>query len=207
MYLIDIGNTTATIYNNGVVWSESIEKFKKFNVRETVYFINVNDSLKEHLAQKKNYVDLEPYFELDTIYKGLGVDRVATCCAVESGIIIDAGSAITVDIISSNSHLGGFIMPGLNSALNAFKGISPKLDVLLMTNIDLNALPEDTANAVSYGIIKPIILMIKEHCKDKKIYFTGGDGAFLSRFFPQSIYSKTLVFNGITKTMKKHNLL
>ena len=33
--------------------------------------------------------------------------------------------------------------------------------------------------------------------KNKKIYFTGGDGKFLSRFFENAIYDDLLIFKGM----------
>jgi type III pantothenate kinase len=44
-------------------------------------------------------------------------------------IVIDAGSAITVDLLSADGrHLGGAIMPGLNTSIEAFKRIFSHID-------------------------------------------------------------------------------
>jgi type III pantothenate kinase len=44
-------------------------------------------------------------------------------------IVIDAGSAITVDLLSADGrHLGGAIMPGLNTSIDAFKRIFSHID-------------------------------------------------------------------------------
>jgi len=44
-------------------------------------------------------------------------------------IVIDAGSAITVDLLSADGrHLGGAIMPGLNTSIEAFKRIFSYID-------------------------------------------------------------------------------
>jgi type III pantothenate kinase len=45
--------------------------------------------------------------------------------------------------------------------------------------------------------------MIKEVSKDKKLYFCGGDGKFVSRYFKDSIYKKDLVFEGMKKVIKE----
>lgn len=82
---------------------------KNFRPKEKVYYICVNDAIKSALSSKYNFIDLEPYFEFDTIYQGMGIDRVAACCTIEDGMIVDAGSAITIDIMSGGMHLGGFI--------------------------------------------------------------------------------------------------
>ncbi len=206
MFLCDIGNTNAKLNHNGKIWSLPIFEFENFKAKEKIFYINVNTSLSKKLALDKNFVDLEPYFHFDTAYKGMGVDRISACYGVSDGVIVDAGSAITIDIVSNKIHLGGFILPGIYDYLNTYKNISSKLDIALNSSIILDALPQNTTDAVSYGIIKSIILTIKENCKNKKIYFTGGDGKFLSRFFEQSIYKKDMVFDGMRTAIIENNL-
>lgn len=64
----------------------------------------------------------------------LGVDRwLALIAAAErvSGdcIVIDAGSAITLDLLRSDGlHLGGAILPGINTSLDKFKHIFSDID-------------------------------------------------------------------------------
>jgi len=44
-------------------------------------------------------------------------------------IVIDAGSAITLDLLSADGrHLGGAIMPGLNTSIDSFKRIFSHID-------------------------------------------------------------------------------
>ena len=44
-------------------------------------------------------------------------------------IVIDAGSAITLDLLSADGrHLGGAILPGLNTSIDAFKRIFSHID-------------------------------------------------------------------------------
>ncbi len=206
MLLCDIGNTNVKFYHNRKVWSISIDEFNDFKTKEKVYYINVNESMSRPLSLKENFTDLEKYFHFDTIYEGMGIDRISACYTIEDGLVVDAGSAITVDIMAHGIHLGGFILPGINESLQSYKNISPRLDVTLNTKVDILALPQKTSTAISYGIIKPIVSLIEENAKDKKIYFAGGDGAFLSRFFPNSIYRKNIVFDGMLKAIRENNL-
>ncbi len=90
--------------------------------------------------------------------------------SINDGVVVDAGSAITVDIMSNGIHLGGFILPGLSSYERVFKDISKRLEFRLNPNLDLSALPQKTTDALSYGVIKPILLALKDIHKDKKIY-------------------------------------
>jgi len=207
VYLCDIGNSNVHFFKEGRIWAISVSEFQHFSPQEPLYFINVNASVKPWLAGKKHCVDLEPYFEFDTIYQGMGIDRVAACYTVKDGIVIDAGSAITVDIMSGGLHLGGYILPGLSATQEAYASISPRLNVRINPNIALDALPQKTADAVSYGAIKPIIMMLSDTCKDKNIYLTGGDGKFLSRFFKHSVFDKALIFRGMQKALSQSGLV
>ena len=207
MYLCDIGNSKVHLSHEGREWSISFEKFKEFNVSEKVFYINVNKAIDETLSSLKNFINLEPYLNFDTIYQGMGVDRIAACYTITDGIVIDAGSAITVDIMSGGLHLGGYILPGLSASLEAYKSISPALDVRLSPNIAIDALPQRTQDAVSYGIIKPLIMLFNDTCRDKNIFFTGGDGKFFSRFFKHSIYDKSLIFRGMQKALNESKLI
>jgi len=203
MILCDIGNHTINFFHDGKYWNLKCSEFSSFQTKETVYYISVNDKIDSELKNRKNFVNIESYFEFDTIYQGMGIDRIAACSAVQDGMIVDAGSAITVDIMSNSIHLGGFIMPGLSSYEKSFEEISSRLKFRLNPNIDLSALPQKTADALSYGVIKPIILVLQDIQKDKKIYFTGGDGKFFSKYFENSIYDRGLVFRGMKQAIAR----
>lgn len=206
MILFDIGNSTVDCYQEGKVWNLTHTQFKDFSTKEKSYYICVNEAMKQYLKQKSSFIDLEPYFEFDTIYQGMGVDRIAACCTIEDGMIVDAGSAITVDIMSGGMHLGGFILPGILAYERCYKSISSRLDVCINPSIALDALPQRTSDAISYGVIKPIIMILEATCKDKKIFFTGGDGKFFSKYFKNAIFDRTLIFRGMLRTLKLANL-
>jgi type III pantothenate kinase len=199
MILCDIGNTNASFLQNGKITHIKTSEFKNYKPDEKVYFICVNEEILSKISGNDMFVNLEPYIEIDTIYQGLGVDRKAGCYMIKDGVVIDAGSAITVDIMANSIHLGGYILPGISTMLNAYKNISPRLDVTLNSQIDIDALPQKTSDAVSYGIIKPIITLISKLAGDKKVYFTGGDGDFLSKFFKNAICDKMLIFRAMQK--------
>lgn len=150
----------------------------------------------------ENFIDIEKEFDFDTIYQGMGIDRIAACSSIRDGIIVDAGSAITVDIMSNGMHLGGYILPGIAAYEKCYAGISKRLEKRVNPNIIFDALPQKTEDAISYGIVKSIWLMLEDTCKDKTIYFTGGDGKFFSKFFKNSIYDRSLIFRSMLKIVE-----
>ena len=207
MLLCEIGNTNIHFYKKGASWSKKAIVKNLSDIEERFYYINVNEKLKSKLNELENAINLEPFIEIDTIYKGLGIDRVAACKAIDNGVIVDAGSAITVDIMAGGLHLGGYIMPGLFALQKSFSDISPRLDMTINPNIALDVFPQNTLEAISYGAVKPIILMLKESQKDKRLYFTGGDGKFFAKFFDNAIYDGSLIFKGMLKVIDEKGLI
>lgn len=198
MILADIGNSYIKVYQKGAVRSFEVSEGLKRYGSERVYYISVNNNYTDI---PKNWTDIAEKIELDTSYLGLGIDRKAVCMAVTDGVIVDAGSAVTVDVMQNGVHLGGYILPGIQAMMGAYHSISPKLAVSLNPNVELGVLPQNTKDAVNYAIISSIKSMIQTTARGK-IYFTGGDGKFLSKLFENSIYDETLVFQGMMKGLE-----
>ncbi|MBO5064184.1 MAG: type III pantothenate kinase [Campylobacter sp.] len=203
MILCDIGNTNATFFDGRKIWNLSIDEFNTYEPKEKIYYINVNEKAAQKLSNPL-FIDIEPYIKLNSTYIGLGVDRAAACYAINNGLIVDAGSAITLDLMANGCHIGGFIMPGITTTLSSLKNISPRLDIPLNSQVDLECLPQRTQDAISYGVIKPIVNLINDFASGKSIYFTGGDGEFLSRFFAQSLYDRMLIFRGMQRAINEN---
>lgn len=202
LLLADIGNTNFHIYNGHEVEHLSYEEaIRKYN-KEALCYISVKqhlDSTIENIALWKN---ISSQIQLEGAYETMGVDRRALCLSHENGLFVDAGSAITVDIMEEGKYRGGFILPGIKAMLQAYRSISPVLDTMLNETISLEQLPSTTKDGISYGIIASIKALIDKHSDGKKLYFTGGDGKLLSSFFEEATYDEMLVFNGMRKALK-----
>ncbi|MDE5591995.1 MAG: pantothenate kinase, partial [Helicobacter sp.] len=61
----------------------------------------------------------------------------------------------------------------------------------------------NTRDEISFGVLKSILVIIENTAKNKKIYFTGGDGKFLSRFFKNCIYDNLLIFKGMQNVISE----
>ena len=197
MVLVDIGNTHFHIFENGRIYDSKIP-LKFF---DDIYYISVNETKeKAFLTLNPKAVNLKKFVEFDTSYEGLGIDRVMACITIQDGLVIDAGSAVTIDVMHQGVHLGGLIMPGISEFKKSFSKISKKLDVEF-AEIEPNKLPQNTKEAITYGSVGSILCMIEKLRKNKKIYLTGGDGKFLSRYV-DGIFIKDLVFRGMLKVVK-----
>jgi type III pantothenate kinase len=194
MLVYDSGNTNIKCYKDG-----KITIVDDFIDDEKFYYINVNPKIKEF----KNGVDLAPFFDFKTSYKGMGIDRISACYSIKDGVVVDAGSAITVDVMHDGIHEGGFILSGIGAYHDSLANISTALKFDIDETIDIEKLPQNTHQALNFATFKSVYLMIKEVAKDKTIYFCGGDGKLFSRYFKESIYKQDLVFEGMRKVIKE----
>ncbi|WP_200762391.1 type III pantothenate kinase [Nitrosophilus alvini] len=206
LLLCDIGNSFAHFYKDKKVYKEEIndalEKYKELKL----FYICVNSAAQKRVKNYKNWVDISPYVDIDTDYKGMGIDRKVLCKEVYDGVAIDAGSAITVDVMQKGRHLGGFIMPGFRAVRSAFASISPVLDVEFDFSVDIDVLPQNTKDALSFAALKSVILMIKDTAGSRRLFFTGGDGRVLSSFFQNAVYDEALIFKGMMKIIEENRL-
>ncbi|MDR1451886.1 MAG: type III pantothenate kinase [Helicobacteraceae bacterium] len=203
--LCEIGNSCYHFKQNGKIWKAAVRSTPKLELEkdETVYTISVNETAMRRLARRYRTFDLEPFVNLDTLYYGLGVDRAVACLAVSTGVLVDAGSAITVDIMRDDVHLGGFIYPGLAKFQRMYAQISPRLQKAMNFAIDPESLPQNTAEAVSYGAVMPLISAVKTLARNKPIILTGGDGGYFARYFEDAIVDHSLIFKGMDKIIKE----
>lgn len=201
MLLCDVGNTYFHFFYKGRVWKEMPNLLSKKSEEYRIYYISVNERYEKKLLESHhNCLNIYRHILLNTNYKGLGVDRKAACFGVKNGVIVDAGSAITIDIMQEGIHKGGYILPGIGG-YRKFYADFDVLNIEFNLAVSLDDMPQNTRDAISYGFLKSVILSIKDTAKSSFIYFTGGDGKFLSNFFSNSVYDDTLVFKGMMKAI------
>ena len=207
MILCDIGNTSYDF----LIGKEHHKVFLDGNlpsVKEPIYFISVNEKATAKLLNAyPTSINLETLLTFQTSYMGMGIDRKVACYGIEDAIIVDAGSAITVDIMEKGEHLGGFILPGFRKFHEIYAQISPKLDFDFSIKQNFDKIPQNTKDAIAYAMIKAIILPIKEIAHDKELLFTGGDGELLSSFFEKSIYKKDLIFDNMKRIIRANSCI
>lgn len=199
--LADIGNTHVHILDHGkILHLDHEEAVERYQERE-LYYISVSHRLDPKITQIRKWKDIAAQIVLKGAYETMGIDRKALCLSRRDGIFVDAGSAITVDVVRDGIYQGGFILPGITVYLESYSRISPVLDTAINEDIVLDKLPLTTKDGISYGIIASIKALIDQHRDDQPLYFTGGDGRFLSRFFKGAVYDESLVFQGMMQAL------
>ena len=207
MILCDIGNTTFHFLIGKKHTKYSLEE-EVPSFDEQIIYVSVNKKAsKKLLKSNPNAINIKKYLDFKTDYIGHGIDRAVACVFQNNAVIVDAGSAITVDIMKKSEHKGGFILPGLNAFAKTYPKISKKLKFDFEKNINLDKIPLQTKDAIQYAMLKSIILPIKEVSKNKNIIFTGGDGKLLSKYFKNSTYKKDLIFENMKRIIDANNCI
>lgn len=201
MILCDIGNTTIDWEIHGEYSKQSAENFDPILFTETIYFICVNSKLLSHISALKNWIDVSSYIDSEKYYSTMGIDRIMVCEAILDGVIVDAGSAVTVDVMREGHYEGGFIALGLRSVQEAYAKLSPALAWSFNFEVDLTIMAKNTPDAITIGYLAPLIDKIKS--LGSPIIVTGGDSKVFSSFLGDSIVDNHLVFKGMKKLIEQ----
>ena len=127
----------------------------------------------------------------------LGIDRLisayaATLQSEPPLVVVDAGSAITVDMVTKDGKFqGGAILPGLGMQFASLAEGTASLPLLAGTSKKPHYPAKNTEDAIFSGVVTAAIaaidLLIAKYCnyadinnEDVPVVLTGGDAPFLS---------------------------
>jgi type III pantothenate kinase len=204
MLLCDIGNTTYHFYDELSSYKEDIKLFDPSSIKTKIFYICVNSSVKERLDLLPNWVDLSLYVDMSRYYKTMGIDRIMACEAIENGVVVDAGSAITVDVIKGGNFEGGFIYAGVRAMSECYKNISAALEYSFNFELDLDKMPKNSRDAISYGYLGLLYKEVTSY--GMQVHLTGGDAKQFAKLFLDSHVDELLLFKGMKNIMKKADL-
>ena len=201
MILCDIGNTSYHFLDGNRSYKKSVKDFNPQEISKKVYFISVNANLKEQLSSLENWIDLAEFVDMSNYYESMGIDRIFAVETIDNGVIVDAGSAITVDVVKDGVYMGGFISPGLQAMKDTYKHISCALDYEFNFDLDLNTLAKTSQDSISYGVLKPLYTEVCSY--NLPIVLTGGDARSLQKIFSNSIVDEKLIFKSMKALISK----
>lgn len=147
----------------------------------------------------------------------LGQDRLAAAVGAnylqpgKNLLIIDAGSAITYDVVSDkNEFLGGNIAPGMSMRFKALKNQTKKLPLVEIDEKQLiPLLGKNTHDAILAGVVRGIrfeiegyIRTLQHRSKDFTTFITGGSAAYImANLREQVVLEKQLVLIGLNRIL------
>lgn len=131
----------------------------------------------------------------------LGKDRLAAAIGAnelfpdQNLLIIDAGTAITYDLVSEkNQFVGGNISPGLEMRFKALNHFTGKLPLITYSD-DFEPLGRNTTDAIRAGVQNGILYEMAQNIdffnrnyQNLHIIMTGGDSNFFDKKLNYSIF-------------------
>jgi len=236
--VFDSGNTKlkmAIFENNSMIFSHSfwytdelssqIEKVLIDCKKEKNAILSAVKSLPENIAEiirfnvnKFLILDSHTPIPIKNTYETpetLGKDRLAGIIganliyAHSNVLVIDAGTAITFDLINEyDEYEGGTISPGLSMRFKALHDYTDKLP-LLKPDFKSQYIGKTTKESILCGVQNGIIYEINEYLRiselnyaNLKVILTGGDAFYFDNKFKKSIFAEpNLVLIGLNRIL------
>lgn len=131
----------------------------------------------------------------------LGMDRLAAAVAAvkmygDDALIVDFGTAITIDLVEGGVFKGGNISPGMRTRFRALHDYTSRLPECAATD-EILEVGTSTVEAIEQGVMQGIVNEIEGYIsaflsKNVKlsIIFTGGDANFFAKRIKNTIFAK-----------------
>jgi len=235
----DIGNTQtklAVFKNNEIIHYRTLEANNLLAVEQIIDEFQVNAAIISSVSESPELLIKNLKSKIDTLIlltdktklpiencyetkDTLGKDRLAAVVGANylypgtDLLVIDAGTAITYDLINKNGqYLGGNISLGIQirfKALNYYTNRLPLLDATPESYI----FGKNTTDAIRAGVQNGIIFEVdgtidhfKLHYPGLKVLFTGGDAKFFDTKVKNTIFVlSNLVMIGLNRILT-HNV-
>jgi type III pantothenate kinase len=144
----------------------------------------------------------------------LGKDRLAAVIGAATMypdtplLVIDAGTAITYDLLHENIYYGGNISPGLSMRFNALHQQTKRLPLTQPGTPPFWG--TDTIEAIQSGVQNSLLMefesyisTVKEKYPDAKTILTGGDADFFVSYTKSIIFAQpNLVLSGLNRIIE-----
>jgi type III pantothenate kinase len=145
----------------------------------------------------------------------LGMDRIAAAAGAAAQLpatdllIIDIGTAITIDYVSADGiYHGGNISPGIELRFKALHQFTDRLP-LIREEGDLPPLGYDTDTAIRSGVIQGIVRELDSYLAEYKkkqpvsAFLTGGHAFYFERKLKNPTFAdENLVLKGLNEILK-----
>lgn len=140
----------------------------------------------------------------------LGADRIAAAVGARYNfgfhnmLVVDVGTAVTIDVVQGRRYCGGNIMPGLDMQLKAMHEFTARLPKVKSDVLNDRFFGRSTHDAMLKGALVDIAAAIEysrlRAGKKCKIILTGGDAPKILQFMTSSfITAPDLTLQGLCK--------
>lgn len=234
--IVEQGNTTTkvAIYHQGRMEASFVYKdfrcellaelFKQFPLKQGILssVIEVQDNLLTYLQERLEefiFLDENTLLPVKVGYETphtLGRDRLAAAVGgytLQPGrdlLIIDAGTAITYDVVeASGLYLGGNISPGMTTRFRALHDYTRKLP-LVSEQEEIPFIGTNTTAAIQAGVVNGIVFEMDGYIDGLRlkypnlfIFLTGGHSIYLQGRLKNRIFADiNLVLTGLNRILE-----
>ena len=236
----DIGNSCTKV---GIFFDKNIICTKKIlsgNEAEIVDIVKnqaiaeviISSVVKEKEEKIKEIISpyIEKIFFLDSSMKlpfenlyqtpeTLGKDRIAAVAGAQflfpdkNILVIDAGTAITYDLLVDNKYLGGNISAGLDIRLKSLNFFTSQLPLVEIDEKEIDFFGKNSREAILAGAINGILFEIegyrdfcKKNFKKNLTIITGGNANYFVKKIKSPIFANSnLVIIGLKRILEFNN--
>lgn len=234
--IIDIGNNSTKYFlfkgknillhgrHSNVSFDFVREYVRQYEVKKVIVssVVELDSIQKKSIDEACPYViwlDISTPLPLKIKYRTpgtLGTDRIAAAVGAKNEapghnlMIIDAGSAITIDVVDAQGNfLGGNISPGIKMRLTALHEQTSRLP-LVEKEGETPKIGKDTETAIRSGVIRGIcheiegyIAEMRELFPELLVFLTGGDEKILTDNIKSCIFAdKFLTAKGLNQILE-----
>lgn len=212
-------------------WSKPTAEFKLVDLPgqvDAVLLSNVlgpefEESLRKQCIDRKtdlHVLKVNANSQLQSAYDNpaqLGKDRWAACLAVAQAsnapvnLVVSFGTATTLDALVKKGdawqHLGGFIVPGVQTMLSSLHNNTAELPKVDFNTLELGHFewPGNTQQAIAAGVGRMQIAWVQSlvdelkrtHGQPPAVWFSGGFAAQMQSLYPAAQLLEHAVFKGL----------
>lgn len=237
--VLNIGNTHTQFAVAQVVDNENVEWLEKrtFNTSEIPFgelptdvfmvYASVVPQITAVMQRKfpqsmPCIVGNVPFIDFSAAAPTLGMDRIANCAAMvqksSNGIVIDSGTAITLEVVANKKFIGGAILPGtgiLARAMHDYTGALPLVECQIAPSLQHISPETLTVKAMEIGIqsaaIGGTLLLLNNFLKllpeNSPVYVCGGTRqSVLNQKIAENLFDggNDFTLQGLTAVAKHH---
>ena len=234
--VIDQGNTVVkfAVFSDGELIKRFVENDLKLEILQRIFgeFPSIDKSILSSVSEYYENIPLfltsaSHFIKLDSrtpipiinnysTKDTLGYDRIAsavgahTIFPLTNVLVIDAGTAITIDLITTKGvFMGGNISPGLDLRFKSLNQFTKKLP-LIKKKEEFELLGSTTNDAILSGVMNAVIFELdgyitelKNKYPDLKTVLTGGDMNFFAEKLKNVIFvDSNLNLSGLNRILE-----
>lgn len=198
----------------GVSWG-NVEQIKLVSVVPRLTSLIEDWSRSQNISERLHVISHEDHLDFAHPYEkkdDLGCDRLvllkyaAQCHPNDIVMIVDSGTALTVDLVVKSVPQGGLISPGYRQRFEVLQQGAAQLPAVDAMVDDVPVWSRSTEDCIRSGVYHDLLYFLKGlyghvlHCYPDEavhVWLTGGDAGLYGDVFPNAVLDRDLVLKAV----------